>query len=220
MGSLSTAASAQGRLKGLGGGSVLRGSGFQHLLRPLPQSCAEATCSQNDPRENPHPAGPACGRPGPWADLCLPQAEKDILEQSLDEALDSKQELVDRIHSLRARAAAAERQRKQVTSRRGHTLATGAEATLSLEPSVPDSRDTRSSAPSAKLFRALPQGPLECVGPCVGAGLTELLQRAAGGRGGGERRWGRKFLMHVVTQDKQSSNTCIGHTYGNDQGQG
>ena len=43
------------------------------------------------------------------------QAEKDILEQSLDEALESKQELVDRIHSLRQRAVAAERQRKQVT---------------------------------------------------------------------------------------------------------
>lgn len=58
----------------------------------------------------------------------MPQAEKDILEQSLDEALDSKQELVDRIHSLRARAVAAERQQKQVSSRphpeQGHTLAT------------------------------------------------------------------------------------------------
>lgn len=43
------------------------------------------------------------------------QAEKDILEQNLDEALESKQELVDRIHSLRERAAAAERQRKQVS---------------------------------------------------------------------------------------------------------
>lgn len=45
----------------------------------------------------------------------MPQAEKDILEQSLDEALGSKQELVERIHSLRARAVAAERQRTQVT---------------------------------------------------------------------------------------------------------
>lgn len=51
----------------------------------------------------------------PWADPCLPQAEKDILEQSLDEALGSKQELVERLHSLRARAVAAERQRTQVT---------------------------------------------------------------------------------------------------------
>lgn len=49
------------------------------------------------------------------ADLSLGQAEKDILEQDLDEALESKQELVDRIHSLRERAVAAERQRKQVT---------------------------------------------------------------------------------------------------------
>lgn len=45
----------------------------------------------------------------------MPQVEKDILEQNLDEALESKQELVDRIHSLRERAVAAERQRKQVT---------------------------------------------------------------------------------------------------------
>lgn len=45
----------------------------------------------------------------------MPQAEKDILEQNLDEALESKQELVDRIHSLRERAVAAEGQRKQVT---------------------------------------------------------------------------------------------------------
>lgn len=51
----------------------------------------------------------------PWADLSLYQAEKDILEQNLDEALESRQELVDRIHSLRERAVAAERQRKQVT---------------------------------------------------------------------------------------------------------
>lgn len=50
----------------------------------------------------------------PSADLSLPQAEKDILEQSLDEALESKQELVKRIHSLRERAVAAERQRTQV----------------------------------------------------------------------------------------------------------
>lgn len=49
-----------------------------------------------------------------WADLSSPQAEKDILEQSLDEALESKQELVERIHSLRARAVAAERQQTQV----------------------------------------------------------------------------------------------------------
>uniref|UniRef100_G3UGC0 PDZ domain-containing protein n=1 Tax=Loxodonta africana TaxID=9785 RepID=G3UGC0_LOXAF len=45
--------------------------------------------------------------------LTFSTVEKDILEQSLDEALESKQELVDRIHSLRARAVAAERQRKQ-----------------------------------------------------------------------------------------------------------
>ena len=44
----------------------------------------------------------------------LPQVEKDILEQSLDEVKESKQELVDRIHSLRERAVAAERQQKQV----------------------------------------------------------------------------------------------------------
>ncbi|KAM8784463.1 LOW QUALITY PROTEIN: caspase recruitment domain-containing protein 14 [Rhynchonycteris naso] len=38
---------------------------------------------------------------------------KDILEQSLDEALESKQELVDRIHSLREWAVAAGRQQNQ-----------------------------------------------------------------------------------------------------------
>ncbi|XP_070417471.1 caspase recruitment domain-containing protein 14 isoform X2 [Equus przewalskii] len=50
--------------------------------------------------------------------LTFSLAEKDILEQNLDEALESKQELVDRIHSLRERAAAAERQRKQAYSAR------------------------------------------------------------------------------------------------------
>lgn len=54
------------------------------------------------------------GGQGPWADISLCQAEKDILEQNLDEALESRQELVDRIHSLRERAVAAERQQKQV----------------------------------------------------------------------------------------------------------
>ena len=46
--------------------------------------------------------------------ILLPQVEKDILEQSLDEARESKQDLVARIHSLRERAVAAERQQKQV----------------------------------------------------------------------------------------------------------
>ncbi|NWX98585.1 CAR14 protein, partial [Nothoprocta ornata] len=41
-------------------------------------------------------------------------AEKDILEQHLDEALEDKQQLLERIHSLRERAAAAEQQHKQV----------------------------------------------------------------------------------------------------------
>ncbi|XP_036919827.1 caspase recruitment domain-containing protein 14 [Sturnira hondurensis] len=54
--------------------------------------------------------------------LTFSLAEKDILEQSLDEALDSKQELVDRIHSLRQRAAAAERQRKQYWEEKEQTL--------------------------------------------------------------------------------------------------
>lgn len=48
--------------------------------------------------------------------LTFSLAEKDILEQNLDEALESKQELVDRIHSLRGRDMAAEMQRKQVSS--------------------------------------------------------------------------------------------------------
>lgn len=48
--------------------------------------------------------------------------EKDILEQSLDEARESKQELVDRIHSLRERAVAAERQQKQYWEEKEQTL--------------------------------------------------------------------------------------------------
>nr|KAF6415188.1 caspase recruitment domain family member 14 [Molossus molossus] len=54
--------------------------------------------------------------------LTFSLVEKDILEQSLDEALDSKQELVDRIHSLRERAVAAERQRKQYWEEKEQTL--------------------------------------------------------------------------------------------------
>ncbi|XP_059527437.1 caspase recruitment domain-containing protein 14 isoform X1 [Myotis daubentonii] len=54
--------------------------------------------------------------------LTFSLAEKDILEQSLDEALESKQEMVDRIHSLRARAVAAERQRKQFWEEKEQTL--------------------------------------------------------------------------------------------------
>ncbi|KAL1779553.1 caspase recruitment domain-containing protein 14 isoform X1 [Sigmodon hispidus] len=48
--------------------------------------------------------------------------EKDILEQSLDEARESKQELVNRIHSLRERAVAAERQQKQYWEEKEQTL--------------------------------------------------------------------------------------------------
>nr|XP_025855273.1 caspase recruitment domain-containing protein 14 [Vulpes vulpes] len=54
--------------------------------------------------------------------LTFSLAEKDILEQNLDEALESKQELVDRIHSLRERAVAAERQRKQFWEEKEQTL--------------------------------------------------------------------------------------------------
>ncbi|XP_004709305.1 caspase recruitment domain-containing protein 14 [Echinops telfairi] len=54
--------------------------------------------------------------------LTFSMVEKDILEQSLDEARESKQELVDRIHSLRARAVAAERQRKQYWEEKEKTL--------------------------------------------------------------------------------------------------
>ncbi|XP_006869707.1 PREDICTED: caspase recruitment domain-containing protein 14 [Chrysochloris asiatica] len=54
--------------------------------------------------------------------LTFSVVEKDILEQSLDEARESKQELVDRIHSLRARAVAAERQRKQYWEEKEKTL--------------------------------------------------------------------------------------------------
>ncbi|XP_068932197.1 caspase recruitment domain-containing protein 14 isoform X2 [Petaurus breviceps papuanus] len=54
--------------------------------------------------------------------LTFSQAEKDILEQNLDEALDSRQELVDRIHSLRERAVTAEKQRKQYLEEKEKTL--------------------------------------------------------------------------------------------------
>ncbi|XP_039082254.1 caspase recruitment domain-containing protein 14 isoform X2 [Hyaena hyaena] len=54
--------------------------------------------------------------------LTFSLAEKDILEQNLDEALESKQELVGRIHSLRERAMAAERQRKQFWEEKEQTL--------------------------------------------------------------------------------------------------
>nr|XP_019591146.1 PREDICTED: caspase recruitment domain-containing protein 14 isoform X3 [Rhinolophus sinicus] len=54
--------------------------------------------------------------------LTFSLAEKDILEQSLDEALESKQELVKRLHSLRERAVAAERQRTQYWEEKEQTL--------------------------------------------------------------------------------------------------
>ncbi|XP_029068201.1 caspase recruitment domain-containing protein 14 [Monodon monoceros] len=54
--------------------------------------------------------------------LTFSLAEKDILEQNLDEALESRQELVNRIHSLRERAMAAERQQKQYWEEKEQTL--------------------------------------------------------------------------------------------------
>ncbi|XP_007185880.2 caspase recruitment domain-containing protein 14 isoform X4 [Balaenoptera acutorostrata] len=54
--------------------------------------------------------------------LTFSLAEKDILEQNLDEALESRQELVNRIHSLREQAMAAERQRKQYWEEKEQTL--------------------------------------------------------------------------------------------------
>ncbi|XP_034960050.2 caspase recruitment domain-containing protein 14 isoform X2 [Zootoca vivipara] len=48
--------------------------------------------------------------------------QKDILEQNLDDALDGKQELLNRIHSLREQAALAENQRKQCWEEKEHTL--------------------------------------------------------------------------------------------------
>ncbi|CAM5155692.1 unnamed protein product [Eretmochelys imbricata] len=60
----------------------------------------------------------------------LPPVQKDILEQNLDEALEGKQELLNRIHSLRERAAIAENQHKQVKAARpeglSYLLVTGA----------------------------------------------------------------------------------------------
>ncbi|NXD16680.1 CAR14 protein, partial [Nothocercus nigrocapillus] len=60
-----------------------------------------------------HPSPPAPRREAPGAEPCAVQVEKDILEQHLDEALEGKQQLLERIHSLWERAAAAERQHKQ-----------------------------------------------------------------------------------------------------------
>uniref|UniRef100_A0A6I8N593 Caspase recruitment domain family member 14 n=1 Tax=Ornithorhynchus anatinus TaxID=9258 RepID=A0A6I8N593_ORNAN len=54
--------------------------------------------------------------------LTFSLVEKDILEQSLDEAQESKQQLVDRIHSLRERATTAEKQRKQYWEEKEKTL--------------------------------------------------------------------------------------------------
>nr|XP_042697189.1 caspase recruitment domain-containing protein 14 [Chrysemys picta bellii] len=48
--------------------------------------------------------------------------QKDILEQNLDEALEGKQELLNRIHSLREQAVIAENQRKQYWEEKEHTL--------------------------------------------------------------------------------------------------
>uniref|UniRef100_A0A8C7EEA5 Caspase recruitment domain family member 14 n=1 Tax=Nothoprocta perdicaria TaxID=30464 RepID=A0A8C7EEA5_NOTPE len=48
--------------------------------------------------------------------------QKDILEQHLDEALEDKQQLLERIHSLRERAAAAEQQHKQCCDERERAL--------------------------------------------------------------------------------------------------
>ncbi|KAI5277302.1 Caspase Recruitment Domain-Containing Protein 14 [Manis pentadactyla] len=54
--------------------------------------------------------------------LTFSLAEKDILEQDLGEALESRQELVGRLQSLRERAVAVERQRKQYWEEKEHTL--------------------------------------------------------------------------------------------------
>ncbi|XP_062979265.1 caspase recruitment domain-containing protein 14 isoform X3 [Elgaria multicarinata webbii] len=48
--------------------------------------------------------------------------QKDILEQNLDDALEGKQELLNRIHSLREQAVRAENQRKQCWEEKEHTL--------------------------------------------------------------------------------------------------
>ncbi|KAM6468549.1 caspase recruitment domain-containing protein 14 isoform 2-T2 [Liasis olivaceus] len=48
--------------------------------------------------------------------------QKDILEQNLDDALEGKQELLNRIHSLREQAVLAENQRKQCWEEKENTL--------------------------------------------------------------------------------------------------
>ncbi|KAI5936204.1 Caspase recruitment domain-containing protein 14 [Manis javanica] len=54
--------------------------------------------------------------------LTFSMGEKGILEQDLGKALESRRELVGRPHSLRERAVAAERQRKQYWEEKEHTL--------------------------------------------------------------------------------------------------
>lgn len=133
------------------GGSTLRGLAFITFQACQPPSRAQGLSL---PQASVRPPGQSCHSP-PASSLQLPllgrasqeqacgsgrltlcaQAEKDILEQSLDEALESKQEMVDRIHSLRERAVAAERQRKQVTT--AHAGETALQSMLSLRPSLP-----------------------------------------------------------------------------------
>uniref|UniRef100_G1NV73 CARD domain-containing protein n=1 Tax=Myotis lucifugus TaxID=59463 RepID=G1NV73_MYOLU len=111
-----------------------RGLQEEVLLRPRPtQNSLPASLGpphlQSEPQES-GVAGSLSGAPlqvpkaggSTLRGLGLQHAEKDILEQSLDEALESKQEMVDRIHSLRERAVAAERQRKQFWEEKEQTL--------------------------------------------------------------------------------------------------
>ncbi|CAM5155459.1 unnamed protein product [Eretmochelys imbricata] len=86
--------------------------------------------------------------------------QKDILEQNLDEALEGKQELLNRIHSLRERAAIAENQHKQVKAARpeglSYLLVTGP------TPSHPTSTPSPEHPPATSLpSHGLP----ECLQP-------------------------------------------------------
>ncbi|XP_077022279.1 caspase recruitment domain-containing protein 14 [Tamandua tetradactyla] len=100
----------------------------QELQRVQMTSCCEREFHERSQRlaSDPEPGGEELNRlkeeNEKLRSLTFSLAEKDILEQTLDEARESKQELVDRLHSLRERAVAAERQRKQYWKEKEETL--------------------------------------------------------------------------------------------------
>ncbi|CAM4554740.1 unnamed protein product [Lepidochelys kempii] len=101
--------------------------------------------------------------------------QKDILEQNLDEALKGKQELLNRIHSLRERAVIAENQHKQVRAARpeglSYLLVTGAGGGESSLKRGVDQRQTRGLWSKACSHNLLPH----TMGCRLLAGLPSLM---------------------------------------------